>query len=353
MPYSLGEIASRIGAELHGDPSCVITGVAPLASAGAGQITFLGNRKLASLLPRTRASAVILAASDLASCPVHALVAKEPYVAYVRAAQLLHPEPEFTPGVHALASVAASASLGAGVAVGPCAVVGERVRLGDNVYVGPGCVIGDDVEIGRDSRLIANVTICNGVSIGQRVRLHPGVVIGADGFGLAREEGGRWLKIPQLGRVIIHDDVEIGANSAVDRGAIGDTVIEEGVKIDNLVQIGHNTVVGAHTAIAGCAVIAGSVRIGKRCMIGGAVAIAGHIDITDDVVITGMSGVPNSIRSPGTYSSGMPVTDNRTWLRNTVRLRHLDEIARKVGFLEAELRRLREQQEGRGPEGDE
>ncbi len=336
MPYTLKEIADSIGAELHGDPECRVEGVASLARAGIGQITFLGNSRLSRLLPESRASAVILAAVDQSRCRTNALVSANPYVAYVKAAQLLHPAPGFTPGVDANAVVHESAQVAASAYIGPCAVVGERVHIASEAFVGPGCVIGDDVSIGRASRLVANITLCHGVRLGERVLLHPGVVIGADGFGLANEAGA-WLKVPQLGSVVIGNDVEIGANTAIDRGALEDTVIEDGVKIDNLVQIGHNTRIGAHTAVAGCAVIAGSVIIGRRCMIGGASAISGHIEIADDVIITGMSGVPNSITQAGTYSSGVPIMENPTWRRNMVRLKHLDELARQVRTLERAL----------------
>lgn len=340
MSHSLKEIADHIGAELHGDPACIIHGVGPLSGAGNGQITFLGNSKLARLLPATGASAVILGAADRLQCPVHALVSDNPYVAYVKAAQLLHPVPGFTPGVDADAIVHESASVAASAWVGPGAVVGARARIEREAYVGPACVIGADVSIGRASRLVAGVVLCSGVSIGERVLLHPGAVIGADGFGLANDHG-TWLKIPQLGGVRIGNDVEIGANSAVDRGAIDDTVIEDGVKIDNLVQIGHNVRVGAHTAIAGCAAIAGSTKVGRRCMIGGAAALSGHIEIADDVIITGMSGVPNSIRQAGTYSGAMTTMNNLAWRKTMARLKHLDELARRVRDLERALEELR------------
>jgi UDP-3-O-[3-hydroxymyristoyl] glucosamine N-acyltransferase len=336
MAHTLGEIAEAIGAELHGDPACTVTGVATLSNARPDQLSFLGNPRWSRQLGDTRAAAVILRAADREACPVNALVAGDPYTAYVRAARILHPEPQMIPGIDARACVDPTARVSPTATVGPCAVIGERVVLQDGVLVGPGCVVGDDVTIGKHTRLVANVTICHGVTLGERVLLHPGAVIGADGFGLAKEAD-RWLKIPQLGSVVIHDDVEIGANTAVDRGALDNTVIEEGVKIDNLVQIGHNTRIGAHTAIAGCAVIAGSVTVGKRCMIGGAAAIAGHIEIADDVIITGQSGVPNSIREPGTYSGGIAAVDNRTWLRNMVRFRRLDEMARKLRELEERL----------------
>jgi UDP-3-O-[3-hydroxymyristoyl] glucosamine N-acyltransferase len=339
MRHTLGEIAEVIGAELHGDPALAVSGVATLSNARPDQLSFLGNPRWARHLKDTRAAAVIVRAPDLGACPVNALVADDPYVAYVKAARLLHPEPVPSPGVDERAAVQGSARVSRTAAVGPCAVIGERSVLEDRAFVGPGCVIGDDVVIGKDTRLVANVTICRGVKLGERVLVHPGVVIGADGFGLA-SDAGRWLKIPQLGGVVIHDDVEIGANAAIDRGALDDTVVEEGVKIDNLVQIGHNVRIGAHTAIAGCAVIAGSVTIGKRCMIGGAAALAGHIEIADDVIITGQSGVPNSIRQAGTYSGGIAAVENRTWLRNMVRFRNLDEMARKIRDLEVRVEEL-------------
>lgn len=339
MQHTLGEIAHAIGAELRGDPSCRISGVATLEHAGPGQLSFLGNPRFTRFLDSTRASAVILRREDSAGCPVQALLADDPYVAYVKAAQMLHPQPLPAAGVDARAAVAAGAQVADSASIGACAVIEAGAVIGENACIGPGCVIGAEAVVGRDSRLVANVTLCRGVRVGARVLIHPGAVIGADGFGLAREAG-RWLKMPQLGAVQIGDDVEIGANTAIDRGALDDTVIEEGVKIDNLVQIGHNVRVGAHSAIAGCAVIAGSVKIGKRCMIGGAAALAGHIEIVDDVIITGQSGVPNSIRTPGTYSGGIAAVENRTWLRNMVRFRHLDEMARKIRELETRLERM-------------
>lgn len=339
MPHTLGQVAEAIQAELHGDPSCVITGVGSLASAGVGQLSFFSNRRYSRSLQTTRAAAVIICRTDLALCPAAALVVADPYVAYVKAVRFLNPDPGFAPGIHPSAAISGSASIAGSAHVGANAVIGEHAHIAERVYIGPGCVVGEQVAIGRDSTLVANVTLCNRVSIGERVLLHPGVVVGADGFGLAND-GGIWLKIPQFGGVILHDDVEVGANTAIDRGALEDTIIEEGVKIDNLVQIGHNTYVGAHTAIAGCAVIAGSVRIGKRCMIGGATAIAGHIEIADDVVITGMSGVPNSIKQPGTYSGGIPIMDNKSWRRNITRMKHLEELARKVRRLEEALTKM-------------
>lgn len=336
MSLTLGEIAQAIDAELDGDPDCPISGVATLQNAIKGQLSFLANRRYTPSLSKTGASAVILSRKDRPACPAAALITEDPYLAYVKAVYLICPQPEFKPGRHSSAAISATATIHPDTFIGANACIEDGVRIDENVYIGPGCVLEKDVEVGRDSYLVANVTLCHGVRIGERVRLHPGVVIGADGFGIANDAG-KWLKIPQLGKVVVMDDVEIGANTTVDRGALEDTLIEEGVKIDNQVQIGHNVVVGAHTAIAGCVAVAGSVRIGKRCMIGGNSSLAGHIDITDDVIITGMSGVPNSIKEEGIYSSGVPVTENRKWRRNIARFLRLDEIAKRLKEVERKI----------------
>jgi UDP-3-O-[3-hydroxymyristoyl] glucosamine N-acyltransferase len=275
----------------------------------------------------------VLRPEDVVHCPVHALVVKDPYLAFVKALRYLNPEPVNQAGIDSTAVISPSATLHSGVSVGAHAVIGAGVVIEENVHIGAGCVIEQNVRIGKNSRLVANITVCRNVRIGASVLIHPGVVIGADGFGIANEAG-RWLKIPQTGSVIIGDDVEIGANTTIDRGAIEDTVIGEGVKIDNQVQVGHNCIIGAHTAIAGCAALAGSVTIGKRCMIGGATAIAGHIEIADDVIITGLSGVTNSIKQAGMYSGAMTTTDNLTWRKNMARIRNLDDLARRVIALE-------------------
>lgn len=333
MTVTLGEIAAEINAELQGDPASKIINVASLHNSAPGDLSFFVNRHFQADLETTRASAVVLAAADAPACPAAKLISSDPYLAYAKAARFLNPAAGFTPGIHSSAVVDATADIAAGCFIGAKSVIGENVVIGPGTYIGPGCVIEADVVIGGYCRLYANVALMARVEIGARVLLHPGVVIGADGFGIAND-GGRWLKIPQLGSVIIRDDVEIGANTTVDRGSLENTMIEIGVKIDNQVQIGHNTRVGEHTAIAGAAVIAGSVRIGRRCMIGGASAINGHIEIVDDVVITGMSGVSNNIKQAGVYSSGVPVTDNKTWRKNMVRFMHLDELARKIARME-------------------
>jgi len=336
LAYSLRDIAEALGAEVHGDENCRIDQVATLADAMPGSISFLANRRYRPQLLSTRASAVILESEFLSVCPVAALVLSNPYLGYARVAALLAPEQAVAPGVHPTAWVSDTATVDAGACIGPQAVVEDRARVGARSYIGPGCLIDKGVTIGEDCVVKANVTICHGVRIGDRALVHPGVVIGADGFGIAND-GGVWIKVPQLGSVVVADDVEIGANTTIDRGALADTVIEDGVKLDNLIQVGHNVRIGAHTAIAAGVAIGGSATIGKRCTIGGAASVAGHLEIADDVHLTATSAVPNTITEPGLYSSGMPIQDNRTWRRNVVRMRQLDEMAKRLRDLEKRL----------------
>ena len=331
---SLNELASSLGATVHGDGGTRVDHVATLASAGPGAVTFLANRRYRSQLPGTGASAVILQPEFVDECPCAALVTDNPYLGYALSAAILNPANVQPAGIDPNAVVEPSAQVAASAHVAANAVVAARVRIGERTRIGAGCVIESDVEIGDDTTLAANVTLCRGVRIGRRVIIHPGVVVGADGFGIANDAG-VWVKVPQLGSVVVSDDVEIGANTTIDRGALDDTVIEEGVKLDNLIQVGHNVRIGAHTAIAACVAIGGSARIGKRCTIGGAASLAGHLDIADDVHLTATSAVPNSINEPGVYSSGMPVQDNKSWRRNIVRLRHLEEMARSLKELQA------------------
>jgi UDP-3-O-[3-hydroxymyristoyl] glucosamine N-acyltransferase len=322
MSIALGELAVRFGCELRGDPDVRITAVAPLASAGPGTLSFLSNPKLASQLAQTRASAVVLDARSAASSAVPALISSNPHALFARIAAVLHPEPALAPGIHRsavvdpLAQVDASAEVGAQAVIGPGAIIGARC------LIGPACLIGPQVHVGADSRLAGRVTLMAGTHLGARVLIHAGAVIGADGFGYARE-GERWLKVPQIGAVRIGDDVEIGANTTIDRGAIDDTIIADGVKLDNQIQVGHNVLIGAHTAIAACTGISGSTRIGARCMIGGGCGFAGHIVICDDVVITGMAMVSHSISAPGVYSNGIPIEPARRWRRVVARLKLL------------------------------
>ncbi|MCC6303131.1 MAG: UDP-3-O-(3-hydroxymyristoyl)glucosamine N-acyltransferase [Gammaproteobacteria bacterium] len=350
MELSLGELAERFGGEIHGDDGCMVHAVATLEQAGPGEISFLANPHYRGQLAGTQASAVILAPRYVGDCPTHALVTENPYAVYARVAQLLYPPRRPAPGVHLSACVEASSVLKEGVSVGAQAVIGAQVRLGRDVRIGPGCVVEDGVEIGAGSVLAANVTVCQGSRIGERALIHPGVVIGADGFGFARDREG-WIKIPQLGCVIIGDDVEIGANTTVDRGALGDTVIEDGVKLDNQIQVAHNVHIGAHTAIAGCTGIAGSARIGRRCAIGGGVGILGHLEIADDVQITARTLVTQSITASGSYSSGTPLETTAAWRKNHARMKQLDEMAKRLGELERLVRaKIDEDEQWRTPD---
>jgi len=320
MSISLGELAVLFGCELRGDPDTLIDHVAPLSAAGPGALSFLANPRLAPQLSSTRASAVVLDRRQLDICPVAALVASNPHALFARIAAVIYPLPAVRPGVHPSAVIDAGAQIDASAEVGANTVIAAGAVIGARCFIGPACVIEAGVNIGVDSRLVARVTLLHGVQVGARALILPGAVIGADGFGFAREAD-RWLRVPQIGTVRIGDDVEIGANTTIDRGAINDTIIADGVKLDNLIQIAHNAQIGAHTAIAACTGVSGSTRIGARCMIGGGVGFAGHIDICDDVVITGMAMVTHSLREPGVYSSGLPVQPARRWRHMVARLR--------------------------------
>lgn len=329
MPATLEELAKISGARLEGDADCEISVVNTLKMAKEGEISFLSNRHYAHQLSKTNASAVILTEADAAQCTTNCLITETPYLAYAKIANHLYPKRKIAGNIDKNAVIASTSKVDASCSISANVTIGNNTVINAGVVIGPGCVIEDNVHIDENSVLVANVTIREATVIGKNVTLHPGVVIGADGFGMAQENG-EWLTIPQIGGVQIKDNVDVGANSSIDRGAIEDTIIETGVKIDNQVQIGHNVVIGEHSAIAGCTAIAGSTTIGKRCMIGGAVGISGHIEITDDVIITGMSGVANSIKSPGVYSSGVPVTENKIWRRNMVRFKKLDALFKKI-----------------------
>ncbi|MBV8307487.1 MAG: UDP-3-O-(3-hydroxymyristoyl)glucosamine N-acyltransferase [Gammaproteobacteria bacterium] len=332
MPLSLGELAVRFGCELRGDPDTRIERVATLANADDRALAFLANPRYRAQLGTTRAAAVVLSEQDAGDCPAALLLCANPYATYARIAALLHPPRPLSAGVHPTALVAAGAHIDPSAEVGAYTCIGERASIGARALVGPHCRLAEQVSLADDVRLVAGVTLGPGVQIGARTVLQPGVVIGADGFGFAPEKGA-WLKVPQVGSVRVGADVEIGANTTIDRGAIEDTVIEEGVKLDNLIMIAHNVRIGAHTAIAACTGISGSATVGRRCMIGGAVGIAGHISIGDDVVITGKSSVTHSITSAGVYSSTIPIEDARTWRRLVARFK-------RSGQFEDRLRRL-------------
>ncbi|HSG97170.1 MAG TPA: UDP-3-O-(3-hydroxymyristoyl)glucosamine N-acyltransferase [Woeseiaceae bacterium] len=333
MPISLGELATRFGCELIGDPSIEISDVASLPNATSTSLSFLSNPSYRTQLPATTAAAVILRPADADDCPVAAILHDDPYACYARMASLVHPLPSFEAGVHASAVVAASATVASSAHLGPNVVVGERVAIGANAYLGPGTVIGPDCVLGDDCRLLANVTLVRAVRIGKRGIVHPGAVLGADGFGNAMTPEG-WVKVPQVGGVIIGDDVEIGANTTVDCGAIDDTIIEDGVRIDNLCMIAHNVHVGAHTAMAAQTGISGSTRIGKRCMFAGNTGCVGHITICDDVVVLGKAMVTKDITEPGAYSGMFGAQPAKTWARQVGRVRRLESLQNRVKKLE-------------------
>jgi UDP-3-O-[3-hydroxymyristoyl] glucosamine N-acyltransferase len=336
MPVSLGELAVRFGCELHGDPDTLIDSVAALAEAHGRALSFLAISRYRRQLAHTRAAAVVLQASAVAECPVASLVCENPYATYARIAAWLHPGPAVSAGVHPSATVEAGAHVDPTAYVGPGVVIGAGARIGARAFIGPNCVIAPGVDVAEDVRLVANVTLCERVRLAARVLVQPGAVLGGDGFGFAPERGA-WVKVPQLGGVRVEADVEIGANTTIDRGAIGDTVIEEGVKLDNQIQIGHNVRVGAHTIMAACAGVSGSVTIGRRCMIGGAVGIAGHLSICDDACVTGDSFVSHSITRPGVYSSGIPTAEAGRWRRIVARVKRIDSWAARLKKVERQM----------------
>ncbi|MDD3652255.1 UDP-3-O-(3-hydroxymyristoyl)glucosamine N-acyltransferase [Immundisolibacter sp.] len=328
----LRELAARLCVAFEGDGARELDGVATLAKAGPRQLSFFANRRYRGQLSGSAAGAVVLAPADRELFPGAVLLSDNPYLTFARAAAVLHPAPPPAPGIHPQASVHAQARLGEGVRIEAGAVIEAGARLGARVVIGAGSYVGEDVVIGDDSRLSPRVTLLAGTRLGARCLIHPGAVLGADGFGLANDRG-VWVKVPQLGRVVVGDDVEIGANTTIDRGALDDTVIGNGVKLDNLIQVAHGVRIGDHTAIAACVGISGSTVIGRHCVIGGGVGFVGHLDICDGVTITGMSMVAQSITRPGVYS-GIPAEEARRWRRNIGRFHQLDELARRLQRLE-------------------
>ncbi len=350
MAFTLEELVRRFGGEVVGDAAQRVGSLAPLDQAGPQQLAFLANPKYLAQVDSTRAGAVLVSAADLDKLASREgrsfIVTPNPYAYFARVAQAFIDlaAPKAVAGVHASASVDASAKVAASAVIGPNvtveagAVIGENVRLDANVFIGRG------TQIGADSHLYPGVVVYHGCRLGERAIVHAGAVIGSDGFGFAPDftgdgdaRTGSWVKIPQVGGVSIGPDVEIGANTTIDRGAMADTVIEECVKIDNLVQIGHNCKIGAYTVIAGCAGIAGSTTIGRHCMIGGAVGIAGHVTLADYVIVTAKSGVSKSLTKPGMYTSAFPAVDHADWNRSAALMRNLDKLRDRIKALEATL----------------
>ena len=337
MPVTAREIASRIKAEFVSDDDVALTHVTDLERGGEGGLSFAANAKYIEQLKKTESSAVIVSPELVPHCQAATLVAKDPYLSFALAAQILHPLKPYSPAVHPSAVICDECQIGEDVYIGPHVVIDAECVIGANSYIGAGTVITAACKIGAGARLISGVTITGDSVIGERVVIHPGVVIGSDGFGLANDNG-VWQKIPQLGKVIIGNDVEIGANTTIDRGALMDTIIEDGVKLDNQIQVAHNVKIGAHTAVAGCVGIAGSATIGKHCGIGGGAGIQGHIEITDGVQVTGMTKVSQSIETPGVYTSGTAAQDNKKWIRNAMRFKELNEIVRRLQTLEKKIK---------------
>lgn len=333
MAFTVDELARELDVEVIGDANCKLTHVAELESSKQGALSFAVSGQYINKLESTQASAVIVSPDLVSHCKVTALVSNNPYLSFARAAQLFFPQPEIKPGIHASAVVDSDCEIPDDVYIGPNVVIDAKCTIGHNVYIGPNCVITAPCSIGSDTRLLSSVTITGPTILGERGIIHPGVVLGSDGFGLANDNG-VWEKIPQIGKVLIGNDVEIGANTTIDRGALRDTVIEDGVKLDNQIQIAHNVKIGAHTAIAGCAGIAGSAIIGKHCAIGGGAGIQGHIEIADGTHVTGMTKISQSISTPGLYTSGTAAQENKQWIRNAMRFKELDNMAKRLKDLE-------------------
>jgi UDP-3-O-[3-hydroxymyristoyl] glucosamine N-acyltransferase len=332
--YTLADLSARFDLELLGSGDHTVSGVGTLMTAGPQDVTFLANTAYRKQLPATKAGAVVIASEDADDCPTNCLVAPDPYLAYARLAALFDPRPAPAPGIHPTAAVAESARIGSGVSIGAAAVIGQDCEIGDGSAIGPGSVLEANCTLGEGCRLYANVSLGYGTRLGKRVIIHPGAVLGADGFGIAFA-GDHWEKVPQLGNVVLGDDCEIGANTCIDRGAVGDTVLEEDVRVDNLCQIGHNVQIGAHTAIAGRSAIAGSAKIGRYCLLAGGAGMAGHIELADRTTIAADSTVFRTVAQSGeTWSSQWPAQPLREWQRNLVRFRKQDDLARRIQTLE-------------------
>lgn len=336
MSHTLGEIAERFGLELKGEGSIVISGVCSLSPGKPGCIGFLNNPKFRPQLASTQAGAVIVGKRDGATFTGNGLVAPDPYLAFARIAALFDHSRDFEPGIHPSAVIASDARLGEGCCVAAQVVIESGAVIGDGSYIGPGSMIARNAQIGKKAFLVARVHIGHDVRIGERCQFQPGAVIGSRGFGNAPSPTG-WVEVPQLGTVVIGNDVEVGANTTIDRGAIEDTVIGDGARLDNLIQIAHNVHIGSHTAVAACTGIAGSTRIGSRCMIGGGVGITGHIEIGDDVIVMGFAMVTKSLPSKGVYGSGLPVENAREWRKQVARVRRLDRLEQRLRHAESEL----------------
>ena len=343
ISYRLADIAAQLGGRVLGDGEVRVAQVATLENARSGHISFLANSKYRIQLANTCAGAVILGEADAQATDLPRIVSDNPYAYFAKVSALLNPLPEARPGVHSAAVIGAGAQIDPTASIAATAVIGEGATIGAHSVIGAGCCIGANTVIGSRARLYPNVVVYHDCVIGDNLIAHSGAVIGSDGFGIAMDEG-RWIKIPQIGRVVIGNDVEIGANTTIDRGALDDTVIEDGVKLDNQIQVAHNVRIGAHTAIAGCVGIAGSTTIGRYCRIGGSAGILGHLQIADHVEISSFTLIGKSIREAGSYAAIFPFSKTEDWRKNAVHLRHLDDLVKRVKILERELESLKREQ---------
>lgn len=334
MALNLGEIAAKLGLELRGDAALAIEGVCALEPGEPGHLSFVADPKYARQLATTRASAVVLHPKQAGDWAGNALLTSNPHAGFARAAALFERRVKPEPGVHPAAWVSPQAKVDTSASIGAMSVVQAGAEIGPRAEIGPGCVVGHNVKVGADTRLVARVTLCDGVRVGQRCTLEPGAVIGARGFGLAKD-GERFIEVPQLGSVVIGDDVEIGANNTVDRGALNDTVLEDGVKLDDQVHIGHGCHVGKHTVMAGQSALAGSTTLGAGCLLGGRAGVLDHLRIADGVVVTSFSVVSKSIEEAGSvHSASLPAMPIADWRRLRARLAQLEEMAERIAALE-------------------
>ncbi len=338
--YSLSDIVNALGGHVVGDETTLISRVSSLANAHFGDISFINDAKYKKALDACQASAYVLREKDASLTSAPCIITDNPYAYFAKLSAYLNPASMAPLGIAPSAVVEKSATVPASCSIAPMAVIGANVVLGENVIIGSGCVIEHDVRIADNTRLEPHAIIKHHCEIGPNCHIFSGAVIGSDGFGYA-EEAGVWLKIPQVGRVVIHANVDIGANTTIDRGALDDTVIEEGVKLDNLIQIGHNCVIGAHTVIAGCTGIAGSAKIGRHCKIGGAAMILGHLEIADQVTISPGSMITRSLLAADTYTALMPFQTHKAWLNTAAKIRHLDDLSNKIKQLEKEIALLK------------
>jgi len=332
--FTLAQLAQSLNAELRGSGEILIFGIAALDKAQKQQISFLAQSKYRSELANTQAAAVLVKPEDAKDCPCPALIVNDPYLAFAQVSRLFDNKPQLAAGIHPTAQIAPSAQIAKSARIGAYAVIEKEAVIGENVQIGAHSFIGEQCQIGADGWLAPRVTLYHNVRIGERVVIQSGAVIGGEGFGFARDKQNHWQKIAQLGGVLIGDDVEIGANTCIDRGALSDTKIGNGVKLDNQIMIAHNVEVGEHTAMAACCGISGSSKIGRHCMLAGGVGLVGHIEICDNVFISGMTMVTHSIKTPGSYSSGTAMQPMDKWKKTAARLRTLDDMAKRLAQLE-------------------